>query len=57
MPAVNYAAEVRWKGTKAQQKKLDTVQEQVGRKILGASRSMASCAVRGELGWRTMTEK
>ncbi len=32
LPAVNYAAEVRWKGNKAQQKKLNAVQEQVGRK-------------------------
>ena len=57
LPAVNYAAEVSWKGTKAQQRKLDAVQEQVGRKILGASRSVASCSVMGELGWRTMTER
>ncbi len=29
LPAVNYAAEVRWKGNKAQQKKLNAVQEQI----------------------------
>ena len=57
LPAVNFAVEVSWKGTKAQQKKLDAVQEQVGRKILGASRTVASCAVMGELGWRKMTER
>ena len=57
LPAVNFAVEVSWKSTKAQQKKLDAVQEQVGRKILGASRTVASCAVMGELGWRKMTEK
>ena len=33
LPTVNFAVEVSWKGTKAQQKKLDAVQEQVGRKI------------------------
>ncbi len=57
LPAVNFATEVSWKGTKSQRKKLDAVQEQVGRKILGASRSVASCTVMGELGWRTMTER
>ena len=57
LPTVNFAVEVSWKGTKAQQKKLDAVQEQVGRKILGASRTVASCAVMGELGWRKMAER
>ncbi len=57
LPTVNFATEVSWKGTKSQQKKMDAVQEQVGRKILGANRSVASCAVMGELGWRTMTER
>ena len=54
---MNFAVEVSWKGTKAQQKKLNAVQEQVGRKILGASGSVASCAVMGELGWSKMTER
>ena len=54
---MNFAVEISWKGTKALQKKLDVVQEQVGRKILGASRTVASCAVMGELGWRKMTER
>ena len=29
----------------------------MGRKILGASRTVASCTVVGELGWRKMTER
>ena len=29
----------------------------MGRKILGASKTVASCAVMGELGWRKMTER
>ena len=37
--------------------KLDAVQEQVGRKILGASKTVASCSVMGELWWRKMTER
>ena len=37
--------------------KLDAVQEQVGRKILEASRTVASCTVIRELGWRKMTER
>ena len=57
LPTVNFAAEVSWKGTKAQQKKLDAVQEQVSRKILGASRTVASCAVMGELGWRKLDDR
>ena len=54
---MNFAVEVSWKETKVQQKKLDAVQEQVERKILEASRTVASCAVMGELGWRKMTER
>ena len=51
---VNYVSEASWKGTKSQQRK---IQGQVGRKVLGASRTVASCTVMGELGWRTMTER
>ena len=51
LPAVNFAVEVSRKGTKAQQKKLDVVQEQVGRKILGASTTVASCTVMGSRAW------
>ena len=29
----------------------------MGRKMLGASRTVASCALMGELGWRKMTER
>ena len=29
----------------------------MGGKLLGASRTVASCAVRGELGWRTLKER
>ena len=47
LPGMNFAVEVSWKGTKAQQRKLDEVQEQVDRKILGASRTAALCAVMG----------
>ncbi len=28
-----------------------------GQEIIGASRSVGSCAVMGELGWRSMTER
>ena len=49
LPNVNYAAEVRWNGREAQQRRLDAVQEQVGRKLLGGSRSVASCVVMGDL--------
>ena len=54
---MNFTVEISWKWTKALQKKLDVVQEQVGRKILVASRAVASCAVTGELSWRKMTER
>ena len=55
--AVCYGDEVRWAGTKVMQGKLEGTQVQVGRKLLGASRTVASCAVRGELGWRTLKER
>ena len=57
LPAVCYGDEVRWAGSKVMQGKLEGTQVQVGRKLLGASRTVASCAVRGELGWRTLKER
>ena len=57
LPAVCYGDEVRWAGSKVMQGKLEATQVQVGRKLLGASRTVASCAVRGELGWRTLKER
>ena len=32
-------------------RKLESVQERVGRRLLGGTRTMAGVAVRGELGW------
>ena len=57
LPAVCYGDEVRWVGTKVMQGKLEGTQVQVGRKLLGASRTVVSCVVRGELGWRTLKER
>ena len=48
---------VSWKGTKSQRRKLEAIQEQVRRTVLGASRTVASCTVMGELGWRMITER
>ena len=38
-------------------KRLEAVQERVGRKLLGASRSVAGVAVRGDLGWKKLEER
>ena len=57
LPAVNYASEVSWKGSKSQRRKLEAIQEQVGRKVIRASRTVTSCTVMGKLGWIKMTER
>ena len=57
LPAVCYGDEVQLVGTKVMQGKFEVTQVQVGRKLLGASRTVASCVVRGELGWRTLKER
>ena len=36
---------------------LEAVQERVGRKLLGASRSVAGVAVQGDLGWKKLEER
>lgn len=38
-------------------RKLEAVQERVGRRLLGGSRSVAGIAVRGELGWWSLEER
>lgn len=48
-PSLEHAASVWWTGGKVASKKLETVQDRVGRKLLGASRSVAGAAVRGDL--------
>ena len=44
----------RGKGTN---RKLEAVQERVGRKLLGASRTVAGAAIRGDLGWKRLEER
>ncbi len=48
---IEHAQEVWWRGGKVSRRKLEAVQERVGRKLVGGSRSVAGVAVRGELGW------
>ena len=57
LPTVCFGDEVHWLGSKCFQRRLDSVQVQVGRKVLGASWSVAFCAVRGERVWRSMAEE
>ncbi len=54
---VEHAVEIWWPGGKTANKKMETVQERIGRRLLGASRTVAGAAVRGDLGWRNLEER
>ena len=54
---IEHAAEVWWPGGKTVNRKLEAVQERIGRRLLGASRTVAGAAVRGDLGWRKLEER
>ena len=56
-PGLEHAAEVWWPGGKTVNRKLEAVQERIGRRLLGASRTVAGAAVRGDLGWRKLEER
>ena len=56
-PSLEHAASVWWTGGKVANRKLEAVQERVGRKLLGASRTVAGAAIRGDLGWRKLEER
>ena len=46
-----------WPGGKTVGKRLEAVQDRLGRKLLGASRTVAGEAIRGEMGWRKLEER
>ena len=54
-PALEHAAEVWWPGGKTV--RLEVVQDRLGRKLLGASRTVAGEAICGEMGWRKKEER
>ena len=56
-PSLEHAVSVWWTGEKVAHKRLEAVQDGVGRKLLGASRSVAEVAVRGDLGWKKIEER
>jgi hypothetical protein len=51
VPVLNFGAEL-WGSAKC--KEVEAVQLEVGKRLLGVSRKMASAVVRGELGWWSM---
>ena len=56
-PGLEHAAEVWWPGGKTAGKRLEAVQDRLGRRLLGASRTVAGEAIRGEMGWRKLEER
>ena len=46
-----------WHDGKATRAKLEATQLKVGRRLLGASKTVAGVAVQGDLGWRKLEEK
>ena len=56
-PSLEHAAGVWWTGGKVANRKLEAVQERVGRKLLGASRTVAGAAIREDLGWKRLEER
>ena len=53
-PSLEHVAEIQWPGGKGANNKLESTQERIGRKLLGASAIVAGVAVRGDLGWRKL---
>ena len=56
-PSLEHAASVWWTGGKVASKRLEALQDRVGRKLLEASRSGAGVAVRVDLGWKKLEER
>ena len=56
-PSLEHAAEVWWHGGKAARAKLEATQLKVGRRLLGASKTVAGVAVQGDPGWRKLEER
>ena len=56
-PSLEHAAEVWWHGGKAARAKLEATQLKVGRRLLGASKTVAGLTVQGDLGWRKLEER
>ena len=50
-PAIEHAAKVWWVGGKVVRRKLEAVQERVGRRLPMSGPTVAGVAVRGEFGW------
>ena len=50
LEAEEHAAEVWWPGGKTVGKRLEAVQDRLGRRLLGASRTVAGEAIRGKMG-------
>ena len=56
-PAIEHAAEVWWIRGKVVRRKLEAVQERVGRRLLMSGPTVAGVAVRGEFGWWSLEER
>ena len=54
---MTHEAEVWWSGGHSARKKLESAQMRVGRRLLGASNTIAGVAVQGNLGWRKLVER
>ena len=52
--SLEHAAEIWWSSGKTANRNLEAVQDKVGKRLLGASRSVAGAKVRGDLGWRKL---
>ena len=56
-PSMEYADEVWWTGGQSACRKLESSHIKMGRKLLGASNTVAGVAVQGELGWRKLEDR
>ena len=56
-PGLEHAAEVWWPGGKTVGKRLEAVLDRLGRRLLGASRTVAGEAICVEMGWRKLEGK
>ena len=54
---MKHAVEVWWLGEHSACRKLESAQMRVGRRLLGASNTVAGMAVQGDLGWKKLEER
>ena len=55
--SMEYVGEVWWTGVHSAYRKLESIQIKLGRRLLGANKTVAGVSVQGDLGWWKLEER